>query len=167
MVVVLHGGPWFRDSWAYDPAVQLLANRGYAVLQVNFRGSIGYGKAFVKAAIGQFAGSMHDDVIDAVRWAVEQGYADSERVGIIGGSYGGYAALVGVTFTPDVFAAAVDYVGISNLANFLRTIPLSRNPMWPTTGTCSSATLMTPNKRPICSPAHRSPTWTESAHHYW
>lgn len=123
MVVVLHGGPWFRDSWAYDPAVQLLANRGYAVLQVNFRGSIGYGKAFVKAAIGQFAGSMHDDVIDAVRWAVEQGYADSERVGIIGGSYGGYAALVGVTFTPDVFAAAVDYVGISNLANFLRTIP--------------------------------------------
>ncbi|MET8875029.1 S9 family peptidase [Nocardia sp. NPDC004604] len=123
MVVMLHGGPWFRDSWEFDPAVQLLANRGYAVLQVNFRGSIGYGKAFVKAAIGQFAGTMHDDVIDAVRWAVAQGYADAERVGIIGGSYGGYAALVGVTFTPDVFAAAVDYVGMSNLANFLRTIP--------------------------------------------
>jgi dipeptidyl aminopeptidase/acylaminoacyl peptidase len=123
LVLVVHGGPWTRDSWMYVPAVQLLANRGYAVLQVNFRGSAGYGKAFVKAAIGEFAGKMHDDLIDGVNWAVEQGYADPERVAIFGGSYGGYATLVGVTFTPDVFAAAIDYVGISSLANFMRTLP--------------------------------------------
>jgi dipeptidyl aminopeptidase/acylaminoacyl peptidase len=123
MVLLVHGGPWARDWWRFDPEVQLLANRGYAVLQVNFRGSTGYGKAFVKAAVGEFAGKMHDDLIDAVNWAVEQGYADPDRVGIFGGSYGGYAALVGVTFTPDVFAAAIDYVGISSLVNFMRTLP--------------------------------------------
>jgi dipeptidyl aminopeptidase/acylaminoacyl peptidase len=123
LVLSVHGGPWYRDSWSYDPGVQLLANRGYAVLQMNFRGSTGYGKSFLKAAIGEFAGKMHDDLIDGVNWAVEQGYADPERVAILGGSYGGYAALVGVTFTPDVFAAAVDYVGISDLANFMRTLP--------------------------------------------
>ncbi|MFV8309176.1 S9 family peptidase [Mycobacteroides chelonae] len=123
LVLVVHGGPWHRDSWGFDPSVQLLANRGYAVLQVNFRGSTGYGKAFTKAAIGEFAGKMHDDLIDAVNWAVKQGYADPSRVAIFGGSYGGYSALVGVTFTPDVFAAAIDYVGISNLANFMRTLP--------------------------------------------
>ncbi|MGH3726137.1 MAG: S9 family peptidase [Mycobacterium sp.] len=123
LVLVVHGGPWHRDSWGFDPAVQFLANRGYAVLQVNFRGSSGYGKAFTKAAIGEFAGKMHDDLIDAVDWAVKQGYADPSRVAIFGGSYGGYSALVGVTFTPDVFAAAIDYVGISNLANFMRTLP--------------------------------------------
>lgn len=122
-VVLVHGGPWARDCWYYQPEVQLLANRGYAVLQVNFRGSTGYGKAFTKAAIGEFAGKMHDDLIDAVDWAVKQGYADRDRVAIFGGSYGGYAALVGVTFTPDVFAAAIDYVGISSLANFMRTLP--------------------------------------------
>jgi dipeptidyl aminopeptidase/acylaminoacyl peptidase len=119
----VHGGPWARDGWGFDPAVQLLANRGYAVLQVNFRGSTGFGKAHTKAAIGEFAGAMHDDLIDAVEWAVQQGYADRERVAIMGASYGGYAALVGVTFTPDVFAAAVDYVGVSDLANFMRTLP--------------------------------------------
>ncbi|GLU47103.1 S9 family peptidase [Nocardiopsis ansamitocini] len=123
MVLLVHGGPWTRDAWGFDSSVQLLANRGYAVLQVNFRGSTGYGKAHAQAAIGEFAGKMHDDLIDAVDWAVEQGYADPERVAIIGGSYGGYAALVGVTFTPDRFAAAVDVVGISNLANFMRTQP--------------------------------------------
>jgi dipeptidyl aminopeptidase/acylaminoacyl peptidase len=123
MVLLVHGGPWARDAWGFAAEVQLLANRGYAVLQVNFRGSTGYGKAFVKAAVGEFAGKMHDDLIDAVDWAVEQGYADRERVAIFGGSYGGYAALVGVTFTPDVFAAAIDYVGISSLANFMRTLP--------------------------------------------
>ncbi|ART72039.1 S9 family peptidase [Mycobacterium dioxanotrophicus] len=123
LVLLVHGGPWSRDVWAYQPDVQMLANRGYAVLQVNFRGSTGYGKAFTKAAIGEFAGKMHDDLIDAVDWAVKQGYADRDRVGIFGGSYGGYAALVGVTFTPDVFAAAIDYVGISSLANFMRTLP--------------------------------------------
>lgn len=123
LVLLVHGGPWARDCWGFQPDVQMLANRGYAVLQVNFRGSTGYGKAFVKAAIGEFAGKMHDDLIDAVDWAVKQGYADRDKVAIFGGSYGGYASLVGVTFTPDVFAAAIDYVGISSLANFMRTLP--------------------------------------------
>jgi len=123
LVLLVHGGPWARDCRGFQPDVQLLANRGYAVLQVNFRGSTGYGKAFTKAAIGEFAGKMHDDLIDAVDWAVKQGYADRDKVAIYGGSYGGYAALVGVTFTPDVFAAAIDYVGISSLANFMRTLP--------------------------------------------
>lgn len=123
MVLLVHGGPWSRDCWSFQPDVQMLANRGYAVLQVNFRGSTGYGKAFTKAAIGEFAGKMHDDLIDAVDWAVKQGFADRDKVAIFGGSYGGYAALVGVTFTPDVFAAAIDYVGISSLANFMRTLP--------------------------------------------
>ena len=123
LVLVVHGGPWYRDSWGFDAGVQLLMNRGYAVLQVNFRGSLGYGKAFLRAAIGEFAGKMHDDLVDGVNWAVEQGYADPDRVAIFGGSYGGYASLVGVTFTPDTFAAAIDYVGISDLANFMRTLP--------------------------------------------
>lgn len=123
LVLLVHGGPWARDVWTYQPDVQLLANRGYAVLQLNFRGSTGYGKAFTQAAIGEFAGKMHDDLIDAVDWAVKQGYADRDRVAIFGGSYGGYATLVGVTFTPDVFAAAIDYVGISSLPNFMRTLP--------------------------------------------
>ncbi|AQT81538.1 S9 family peptidase [Mycolicibacterium litorale] len=128
LVLLVHGGPWSRDCWGYQPDVQLLANRGYAVLQVNFRGSTGYGKAFTKAAIGEFAGKMHDDLIDAVNWAVAQGVADSDRVAIFGGSYGGYAALVGAAFTPDVFAAAIDYVGISSLANFMRTLPTVARP---------------------------------------
>ncbi|GHC77754.1 S9 family peptidase [Streptomyces flavofungini] len=123
LVLLVHGGPWFRDSWGYHPVVQLLANRGYAVLQVNFRGSTGYGKAFLKAGIGELAGKMHDDLIDAVDWAVEQGYADRDRVALFGGSYGGYATLVGVTFTPDVFAAAIDSCGPSNLVTYLETLP--------------------------------------------
>jgi dipeptidyl aminopeptidase/acylaminoacyl peptidase len=128
MVLLVHGGPWARDCWGYEPDVPLLANRGYAVLQVNFRGSTGYGKAVVKAAIGEFAGKMHDDLIDAVEWAIKEGYADPARVAIFGGSYGGYATLVGVTFTPDVFAAAIDYVGISSLVNFMRTLPATARP---------------------------------------
>jgi dipeptidyl aminopeptidase/acylaminoacyl peptidase len=123
MVLLVHGGPWTRDAWGSDRSVQVLANRGYAVLQVNFRGSAGFGKAHMQAGVGELAGKMHDDLIDAVDWAVGQGYADPERIGIFGGSYGGYAALVGVTFTPDRFAAAVEYVGISNLVTFLRTVP--------------------------------------------
>ena len=119
LVLVVHGGPWFNDSWGYDREAQFLANRGYAVLQVNFRGSSGYGKKHITAAIGEFAGKMHDDLIDAADWAVKQGYADPSRIGI----YGGYSALVGVTVTPDYFAAAVDYCGISDLANFMRTMP--------------------------------------------
>lgn len=123
LVLLVHGGPWARDSWGYHPVVQLLANRGYAVLQVNFRGSTGYGRAFTQAAVGEFAGRMHDDLVDGVDWAVRQGYADPARVGIFGGSYGGYAALVGVTFTPGLFAAAVDLVGVSDLAHFMRSLP--------------------------------------------
>lgn len=115
-VVLVHGGPWYRDSWVYDPEVQFLANRGYAVLQVNMRGSTGYGKAHTQAAIGEFAGKMHDDLLDAVDWAVAQGHTDPDRVGIYGTSYGGYAALVGAAFTPDRFAAAVSYTGMSDLA---------------------------------------------------
>lgn len=123
LVLVVHGGPWTRDWWGFDPTVQLWANRGYAVLQTNFRGSAGFGRAHTEAAIGELSGAMHDDLIDAVDWAVGQGYADPDRIAIFGGSYGGYATLVGVSFTPDRFAAAVDYVGISNLANFMRTVP--------------------------------------------
>jgi dipeptidyl aminopeptidase/acylaminoacyl peptidase len=123
LVLVVHGGPWSHDSWGYSSDAQFLANRGYAVLQVNFRGSLGCGRRHVTAAIGEFARAMHDDLIDAVDWAVARGYADPDRIGIYGGSYGGYAALVGITVTPDRFAAAVDYVGISDLANFLRTLP--------------------------------------------
>ena len=123
LVLAVHGGPWSHDSWGYDPTVQFLADRGYVVLQVNFRGSLGYGRRHLTAALGELAGRMHDDLIDAVDWAVAQGYADPDRVGIYGGSYGGYSALVGVTFTPDRFAAAVDYVGPSDLVNFLRTLP--------------------------------------------
>jgi dipeptidyl aminopeptidase/acylaminoacyl peptidase len=126
MVLLVHGGPWSRDRWGFNPRVQLLANRGYAVLQVNMRGSTGYGRSFLRAAVREFAGKMHDDLVDGVAWAVEQGIADPSRVAIFGGSYGGYSALVGATFTPDVFAAAVDYCGVSNLANFLRNVP----PYW-------------------------------------
>ncbi|WP_217922330.1 S9 family peptidase [Miltoncostaea oceani] len=125
-VLVVHGGPWARDAWGYDPQAQLLANRGYAVLQVNYRGSTGFGKAFMHAAEREFAGRMHDDLIDAVEWLVGEGIADRSRVGIYGGSYGGYAALVGATFTPDVFAAVVSVVGPSSLVTLVRSFP----PYW-------------------------------------
>jgi dipeptidyl aminopeptidase/acylaminoacyl peptidase len=123
MVLYVHGGPWSRDVWGYDPVAQLLANRGYAVLQVNYRGSTGYGKAFYNAAVGEFAGAMHDDLIDGVQWAIDQGIADSTRVAIHGGSYGGYATLVGVTFTPEYFACGVDYVGPSSLITLIESFP--------------------------------------------
>jgi dipeptidyl aminopeptidase/acylaminoacyl peptidase len=128
LVLFVHGGPWGHDAWANYAQFrcQFFANRGYAVLQVNFRGSSGYGKLHITAGIGEWAGKMHDDLIDACDWAVEQGVADPDRIGIYGGSYGGYSALVGVTFTPDYFAAAVDYCGISSLPNFMCTVP----PWW-------------------------------------
>ena len=126
MVLFVHGGPYYRDIWGYDPSVQLFANRGYVCLQVNFRGSTGYGKAFVNAGDKEWAGKMHDDLVDASNWAVKKGYADPERIAIVGGSYGGYAALVGATFTPDVFCCAVDIFGPSNLVTHLRSIP----PYW-------------------------------------
>jgi dipeptidyl aminopeptidase/acylaminoacyl peptidase len=123
MVLLVHGGPWARDVWGLYGDHQWLANRGYAVLSVNYRGSTGFGKAFVNAANFEWAGKMHDDLIDAVDWAIVQGIADPPRVAIMGTSYGGYSALVGLTFTPEKFACAVDLVGISNLVTMLNTIP--------------------------------------------
>jgi dipeptidyl aminopeptidase/acylaminoacyl peptidase len=125
-VLDVHGGPQARDVWGFDPEAQWLANRGYLVVQVNYRGSTGYGKAFVSAGDREWGAKMHDDLLDAVRYVVDQGWADPERVAIYGGSYGGYAALVGAAFTPDVFRAAVDIVGPSNLKTLLETIP----PYW-------------------------------------
>lgn len=125
-VLYVHGGPWERDRWGFEPLVQWLANRGYAVLQVNFRGSTGYGKKFLNAGDREWAGRMHDDLIDGVNWIIKQGIADPKRVAILGGSYGGYATLVGLTFTPDVFAAGVDICGPSNLATLIKSIP----PYW-------------------------------------
>lgn len=126
MVLDVHGGPWVRDHWGYNPEAQWFANRGYACLQVNYRGSTGFGKNFVNAGNREWGAKMHDDLIDAVNWAVAEGIADPKRVVIYGGSYGGYAALVGAAFTPDVFAAAVDIVGPSNIITLLNSIP----PYW-------------------------------------
>jgi dipeptidyl aminopeptidase/acylaminoacyl peptidase len=123
MVLDVHGGPWARDDWGYDPEHQLMANRGLAVLAVNYRGSTGFGKEFLNAAEKQWAGEMHDDLIDAVNWAVRQGIARKDKVGIMGGSYGGYATLVGLTFTPDEFACGVDIVGPSNLVTLMENPP--------------------------------------------
>jgi dipeptidyl aminopeptidase/acylaminoacyl peptidase len=126
MVLLVHGGPWSRDVWGFSSWAQWLQNRGYAVLQVNYRGSTGYGKKFLHAADRQWGKKMHDDLIDAVDWAVKQGYADPKRVAIMGGSYGGYAALAGAAFTPDVFRCAIDIVGPSNLTTLVHSIP----PYW-------------------------------------
>jgi dipeptidyl aminopeptidase/acylaminoacyl peptidase len=126
VVVNPHGGPWARDVWGYDPEVQFLANRGYAVLQMNFRGSTGYGRKFWEASFKQWGKKMQDDITDGVQWLIKQGIADPKRIAIYGGSYGGYATLAGVTFTPDLYAAAVDYVGPSNMFTFMKTIP----PYW-------------------------------------
>jgi len=128
LVLNVHGGPWARDRWGINSEAQWLANRGYACLQVNFRGSTGYGKEFLNAGDKEWGGKMHNDLVDAVKWAVQQGYADSTRVAIYGGSYGGYAALVGATFTPDLFRCAVDIVGPSNLTTWITSIP----PYWAT-----------------------------------
>ncbi|MBN2611564.1 MAG: S9 family peptidase [Bacteroidales bacterium] len=129
MVLFVHGGPWARDSWGYDPYHQWLANRGYAVLSVNYRGSTGFGKNFINAGNLEWAGKMHDDLMDAVNWAVNEGIAMKDKIAIMGGSYGGYATLVGLTFTPDVFVCGVDIVGPSNLRTLLETIPPYWEPM--------------------------------------
>ena len=126
VVVNVHGGPWARDTWRFNSEVQFLANRGYAVFQPNFRGSTGYGRKFWEASFKQWGRAMQDDVTDGVQWLIREGIADPKRVAIYGGSYGGYATLAGVVYTPDLYAAAVDYVGVSNLMTFLMTIP----PYW-------------------------------------
>ena len=126
VVVNPHGGPWVRDTWGFNPEVQFLANRGYAVLQVNYRGSVGYGRKFWESSFKQWGKKMQDDITDGVKWLIEQGIADPKRIAIYGGSYGGYATLAGLTFTPDLYACGIDYVGVSNLFTFMNTIP----PYW-------------------------------------
>jgi dipeptidyl aminopeptidase/acylaminoacyl peptidase len=126
MVLLVHGGPWWRDRWGYEPLRQWLANRGYAVLNVNFRGSTGFGKKFTNAGDREWGGKMHDDLVDAVQWAIAEQIADPKRIAIMGGSYGGYATLVGLTFTPELFACGVDICGPSNLVTLLNSIP----PYW-------------------------------------
>ena len=126
LVVNPHGGPWARDQWGFNPEVQLLANRGYAVLQMNFRGSTGYGRKFWEASFKQWGKTMQNDITDGVEWLVKSGKVDPKRVAIYGASYGGYATLAGITYTPDLYAAAVDYVGVSDLFTFQKSIP----PYW-------------------------------------
>jgi dipeptidyl aminopeptidase/acylaminoacyl peptidase len=126
LILLIHGGPYARDEWGFNSTHQWLANRGYAVLSVNYRGSTGFGKAFVTAADHEWGGRMHDDLIDALDWAIAQGIADPARVGFFGGSYGGYSALMAATKTPERFTCIVDLFGISNLITFMKTIP----PYW-------------------------------------
>jgi dipeptidyl aminopeptidase/acylaminoacyl peptidase len=126
VVVNPHGGPWARDVWSFNPEAQFLANRGYAVFQMNFRGSTGYGRKFWECSFKQWARAMQDDITDGVKWLIDSGIADPKRIAVYGGSYGGFATLAAIAFTPDIYAAAVDYVGVSNLFTFLNTIP----PYW-------------------------------------
>jgi dipeptidyl aminopeptidase/acylaminoacyl peptidase len=126
VIVNPHGGPWARDEWGFDPGVQFLANRGYAIFQPNFRGSTGYGRKFWEASFKQWGKAMQDDITDGVRWLIQEGIADPKRVCIYGASHGGYATLAGITFTPDLYACAIDYVGVSNLFTFFNSFP----PYW-------------------------------------
>ena len=130
-VINVHGGPWYRETWGYNGEAQWLANRGYATLQINFRGSTGYGKDFINAGDREWGGKMQDDISDGVKWIIEQGIADPKRVAIYGGSYGGYATLAGLTMTPELYACGVDIVGPSNLITWLNTIPPYWEPMKP------------------------------------
>lgn len=125
-ILFVHGGPWVRDSWGFQPMIQWLADRGYAVLQINYRGSTGYGKHYLNAGNKEWGGKMHQDLLDGKQWLIAQGYADPQKIAIYGGSYGGYATLAGLAFTPDEFCCGVDIVGPSNLITLLQTIP----PYW-------------------------------------
>lgn len=129
VIVHPHGGPWARDDWGFSSEVQFLCSRGYAVFQMNFRGSTGYGRHFLEASYKQWGLKMQDDITDGVEWLINQGVADPQRVAIYGGSYGGYAALAGICFTPDLYRCAIDYVGVSNLFTFMKTIPPYWRPM--------------------------------------
>jgi dipeptidyl aminopeptidase/acylaminoacyl peptidase len=126
VIINPHGGPWARDSWGFNPEIQFLANRGYAIFQMNFRGSTGYGKSFWEASFKKWGLDMQNDVTDGTKWLIEKGIADPKRLAIYGASYGGYATLMGIVKEPDLYAAAVDYVGVSNLFTFMKTIP----PYW-------------------------------------
>ena len=126
LVVIPHGGPWSRNSWGYNSEVQFLCNRGYAVLQMNFRGSTGYGRRFLEASYKEWGRKMQDDITDGVQYLIAQGKADPKRIAIYGGSYGGYATLAGLCFTPDLYRCGIDYCGVSNLFTFMQTIP----PYW-------------------------------------
>ena len=126
VVVNPHGGPWARDTWGYRPEIQFLANRGYAVFQMNFRGSTGYGREFWEISFKEWGKSMQDDITDGVQWLINEGIADPNRIAIYGASYGGYATLAGLAFTPDLYACGVDYVGVSSLFTFMESIP----PYW-------------------------------------
>ena len=126
VVVNPHGGPWARDTWGYRPEIQFLANRGYAVFQMNFRGSTGYGKEFWEISFKEWGKSMQDDITDGVNWLIDEGIADPDRIAIYGASYGGYATLAGLAFTPDLYACGIDYVGVSSLFTFMESIP----PYW-------------------------------------
>jgi dipeptidyl aminopeptidase/acylaminoacyl peptidase len=129
VVILPHGGPWARDSWGFNPVLQFLANRGYGVLQMNFRGSTGFGRKFWELGFKEWGRAMQDDVTDGVHWLIRQGIADPDRVGIFGGSYGGYVVLAGLAFTPELYACGVDYVGVANLFTLLETIPPYWEPM--------------------------------------
>ena len=129
VVINPHGGPWARDSWGFNPEVQFLANRGYAVLQMNFRGSTGYGRKFFEASFKKWGREMQDDITDGTQWLIDKGIADSTRIAIYGGSYGGYATLMGLVKEPQMYAAGVDYVGVSNMFTFMKTIPPYWEPM--------------------------------------
>ena len=129
VIVNPHGGPWARDNWGFNPQVQFLANRGYAVLQMNFRGSTGYGRKFWEASFKKWGREMQDDITDGVNWLIKSGIADPDRIAIYGASYGGYAVLAGLAFTPDLYACGIDYVGVSNIFTLLETLPPYWKPM--------------------------------------
>ena len=129
VVIHPHGGPWYRDSWGFNPELQFLANRGFAVLQMNFRGSTGYGRKFWEASFKKWGLEMQDDITDGTKWLIEKGIADPDKIAIYGGSYGGYATLMGLVKEPDLYAAGVDYVGVSNMFTFMKSTPAYWKPM--------------------------------------
>jgi len=153
VVVNPHGGPWARDNWGFNGEIQFLANRGFAVFQMNFRGSTGYGKAFWQASFKEWGKKMQDDITDGVKWLIDEGIADPDRIAIYGGSYGGYATLAGLAFTPDLYTCGVDYVGVSNLFSFMNTIPpyweLYRQMMYEMVGDPSKDSVLMAEASPV------------------